>query len=630
MLIGLFVLFQIAFAQSPQILLEIRQKNPAAFAHAESLYNSTHDSGEQARLATLLAFAPEDKVQVKPYLYAAYAAQNDSSLALDLKLKLLKLSGEGFYSNGQFQKAKSLFETALNTKNLSEADQEYFQYQIAWCDLNLKNQFAAYQRLSSWIKTCSLCRLKKDIVKDMGRSLGEAYLSHKVFQPQPMDDALADDFVAGFAASLEREKKIDPVKMIHILPSNFTDSWLTQVFKGPYKACTKVDIASQYQELVVPTPELKQALVQCPNQKSAAVFLSFKQFAPEDFILASEIFKKIGDNTKACELRIKASVPQNLNLVEYFNLLFSVCKHNLDVAHLPAQPQFYISALRDQSPWLKTYLSLIADDTVMRTEFEKQNWIANYPMDQELAKTLVEDSRFSPSFRLAMWQKNKGNMSLDENLIYVLNQDLKNNKTEFLNSLSLASPNKTTCLVLTLNNQDSLKNCLAADHLLELSSDDQLKLFNKLVERYGLAKIIESWDHFSPIVEHNDQLLLSLSQNSLSQFEKLNDPVANKMKLAQRLLHSEPIAESSPDIQAIQKVQSVNQILINTPETEKGMAESANALRLLKTHHWSSSFYAEIYKSILKKGLNSFQSQLQKNKSLSQLSHLAHIWETRL
>lgn len=304
-----------------QVLLQLHRHQPEAFASAESLYGKTKKSESAARLATILAFAPSEKLKTPPYLYALFAFQKDSTLHHELKVKLAKLAGEGLFNHSQFQKAAQVFIQALALDGLTIAEQEYFHYQLAWCEMNQRRPTQAAGRLIRWLNKCPDCRLRREMVMDLGRFFAATDDSDQSLMAVVISKDEGSIFISGFASEIARRGKFklkDLSQRFHDSP--MAEPWLKDLFEDPrwkdLAICDRVQSLSQFAvshwPLAAVTRGLRECAIETLQKKSAlppGLLLTYAQMpspAPNDLLLLSSLYEKVTRPDTACRLRLRA------------------------------------------------------------------------------------------------------------------------------------------------------------------------------------------------------------------------------------------------------------------------------------------------------------------------------------
>ncbi len=228
----------------PSLLFELKtqpiEKHPEIFVRAEKHYRSASSKEIAVRLATLLAFAPREQISVPQHTFARYAFVHDKTLPLQMRVKLARLAGEGLFSQGQFGQAKVVFTQALDLEGLTEVDEEYFRYQLAWCQMNEGHPELAFEGLNDWLLRCQVCYLRKSFALDLGRALAEG--TRPDLAPTGIKQADTLAFAEGFAAGWERSFRLatpmgGACASLARLPMNRPDLWPEEAVKDRLERC---------------------------------------------------------------------------------------------------------------------------------------------------------------------------------------------------------------------------------------------------------------------------------------------------------------------------------------------------------------------------------------------------------
>lgn len=431
------------------VLYDIYKGDQAAFKRAEVLYQHSSDRAELARLATVLAFAPADQVRIAPAMYALYAFQNDQAISVELKSKLAKLAGQALFSQGQFEKASRVFATALALPTLKESDQEYFTYQLAWCDLNQDQHRMAVERMLQWLKKCRACELKKEMIGDLGKAYGEIAFVKGQTPPTHIfallkTEADRGDFFQGVMMSL---KRVQPIRAALITaqlqPTPLFSLWIGALFNSPQfeqiAACEKVTAVKSADPALWPVDAVRKSVLDCarlayekvaiPAMDALAVAQTLAHLDPLDLFIQSELLMAVGRAHDSCLVRVRAAVPDSLKLDVYISSVVDICAKagaadavagaaaadpeiTSAISGLLMRPMMRASAAQaaadpnDAQSWLTSYLAAIKTHKAWRIGFEKQplSWLRSYHPSASVIRSMVQDSDWDLKYRLNVWR----------------------------------------------------------------------------------------------------------------------------------------------------------------------------------------------------------------------------------
>jgi tetratricopeptide (TPR) repeat protein len=544
----------------PRVLLDIQRQKPTAFSRAEKLYHASKDPMIQARLATLLAFAPKNKISEAPAIYALFAFDHDQSLPKDFKVKLAKLAGEAFFVQGGFNRAKTIYAKALEM-NPDETDSEYFNYQIAWCDLNDRRPDLAFERLRTWILNCKQCQLRREILKDLGRAYAE--IADPAKPPPSTFDFLkfktdSADFMEGFASTLRRKpaSALEAATRI-FLTSPLLAEWLHLVFETStfdnHSACEILVPASLAPVEAWPLARVRSTIHDCAqsnsekNPKTMQRLANLSERLPQktgtDLLIYSDILERSQKTTEACVTRLQAAADIQLPWDVYLPTLFAVCKniqgerlvdplvHLLD---LPRILQRY-AVTKNKDAALIFYLQSIAQNNEWRRAFESlpPTWIPRYRPGSSTFAAVLQSSVWDVTYRLKVWQAAPDAAAMDPTNLQTLARDLFSaGRPEPYQSLmrqaqARARPLTFSIVLLEARGltrfvpslvtdwQDLYQKSLSAVGWAGLSDAEQQELFRAWLAHLPLQSIFEHWAFWSPVMTNNTSLYNDLLQNVL-------------------------------------------------------------------------------------------------------------------
>jgi hypothetical protein len=676
------------------VLTQLHRDPALGFKTAEREYKEAKDTATAARLATMLAFAPAGQSETPAYLYAQFAFFNDRTLSRDLKVKLAKLAGEGLFNQSQFKKTARIFERALRIPDLSIDEREYFHYQLAWCDLNMKNPENAVQRLADWTSGCPECRLHKEMITDLGKAFAESKVKAGDIVRKLASDSDREAFMDGYVAEIHRTPKFKLYSGTErFLGTALIKEWLLFALSDKrfedQTPCARIDALS-----TAPAGEWPVDRARSDFRNCALHYLKDKKPVPSalragyemlpsqnqfDLLLLSSLWEREGVAAKACRLRLDASglnpepdAKEVLKPEVFLTAILTSCRPvakevSTEIAELMNRPSVAANLGAEAAKWYGIYLDEISGVEDWRKAFaSKPIEEVTKHADAETEKRLLADSRWSLAWRKSLWEVSAESAALDDQVLSALAREFYSNAQDYADFIGKveARSRKPRAVVALLRSRTPgrkaeakalYEEAKAIDDWQALSGPERRELLSGVLLAENTKRVLADWPHWKPLIENDTEAFQTL----LGHFTDLEagtvvppsgDSPEESILKAFAARNSDPTVEIpfsgatksvASDIAFLNQTIATHKALRN-PDSAKNLISVEAALdKISKTlknsrkHKWKVAGLGRIHRRELKESLAAFHSELTKAApedaaTYEQLAQLVSDWEKKL
>lgn len=674
-----------------EVLKKLHHEPSVAFHQAEDLYRSTKDSDKAARLATILSFAPESELKGKPHHYAHFAFIHDKSAPKEIHLKLAKLAGEGFFTHGEFRKAKLIFSKVLREDDLSLDDQEYFTYQLAWCEINLNQYERAVSRFFDWFEKCPSCRLHREMVIDFGKSYAGLKRRETKWFKALANDEDVKSFVDGFASEVLRNSSAKSLQMGSVLDGqSTTKEWLRLIFSDSrfkdFGPCRRLAALENTDSELWPKEEVRSDLLQCslsglkkksfPWNQILEIYLQIPGLSANDLFMIAEIQERLSQLEQSCKSRIRAfgteadeALPKGSATIP---ALVDICrpyssKFGKELASILSLKNFRhsLETSEDKKDLMGIYLKAFAGSPQWKKEFESKkisDWLTFASAD--LIKQILESSAWTLSFRMRLWdlasEETAFAPSVRISLAKAAYEEGIQQYHEFQKKLERRKA-PVDGVQLLLSARDKIASIdqrfykasleLPSGQWKKLSADEQAEVIQTLLKQGYLQAIVSDWNAWSERMKGNSSALSALLTQALTErksekisFDSFPDYMEELLALGSDDL-SGPVKLDGVPQSLLSDVQIINSSLRSREKVVR--AEKSQSIESLimsvdsvqklvdrsAKYKWKVEGLKELNRTLLKKNLALLSSALLKRSNdpdLKELAILVNQWEKEL